>query len=403
MVSRRTALLSGVALAAGLPTATAAPASALQSAPARLTLPAPTGRQRIGSTSLHLIDASRPDPWVPTQPFRELMIQLWYPAVAVHGCARVPWMTPVTARAYEQVYGYPALPVPITSAYLGAPVRRHMSRRGDGWPVVLYSHSLGGDRAEATALVEDLASHGYIVVAIDHIHDADVVELPDGRVQTSAMPPLTKDNEIPVTTKAIESRVADVRFVLDQLAALNRGDNPDHERRPLPVGLRGALDLGAVAMFGHSDGGSTTAHALHAEPRIAAGVNLDGTLWTPEAVAGSDRPLLLFGRQDLDPYEASTWAAFWKNQRGPKLQLNLMGSTHHTFVDFAVLVPQAAPILGLSPEQVIALVGTINGQRAVAVLRTYLNAYFGAYLRHHDSSLLTGPSPCSPEIRFASH
>jgi predicted dienelactone hydrolase len=146
-----------------------------------------------------------------------------------------------------------------------------------------------------------------------------------------------------VTTKAIESRVADVRFVLDQLAALGRGDNPDHERRPLPSGLRGALDLGAVGMFGHSDGGATTAHALHTDPRITAGANLDGTLWTPEAVAGSDRPLLLFGRQDLDPYEANTWAAFRKNQRGPKLQLNLTGSTHLTFIGFAVLVPQAAP------------------------------------------------------------
>jgi predicted dienelactone hydrolase len=199
------------------------------------------------------------------------------------------------------------------------------------------------------------------------------------------------------------SRVADVRFVLDQLAALNRGNNPSHERRPLPFGLRGALDLGAIAMFGHSDGGATTAHALHADPRIRAGINLDGTLWTPEAVAGSDHPLLLFGRQDLDPYEASTWAAFRTNRRGPKLQLNLTGSTHLTFIDFAVLVPQAAPLLGLSPDRVSALIGTINGQRAVAVQRIYLNAYFDRYLRHHDSSLLTGPSPCYPEIRFASY
>jgi hypothetical protein len=186
-ISRRTALLSGVALAVGLPIAAAAPASARQSAPTRFTLPAPTGRHRVASTSLRLIDTSRPDPWVPTQPFRELMIQLWYPAAAVHGYPRVPWMTPVTARAWEQFYGYPALPVPITTAYLGAPTRQ---RRG-GWPVVLYSHGLQGDRAEATALVEDLASHGYVVVTIDHIHDADAVELPDGRCRPPPCPATT--------------------------------------------------------------------------------------------------------------------------------------------------------------------------------------------------------------------
>jgi dienelactone hydrolase len=394
-IPRRAALLSGLALPLGLMITGAAPATARQSAPSRFTLPAPTGHHRLGTTSLDLIDTSRPDPWVPAQPFRELIIQLWYPAHAVDGYPRVPWMTPVTARAYEQFYGYPVLPLPITSAYLGAPARQ---RRG-GWPVVLYSHSLQGDREEATALVEDLASHGYVVVTIDHIHDADVVELPDGQVETSALP----GDDIQETTKAIESRVADVRFVLDQLAALNRGDNPDHEHRPLPSGLRGALDLDAVGMFGHSDGGATTAHAIHADPRITAGINLDGTLWTPEAVAGSDRPFLLFGRQDLDPFEASTWAAFWKNQRGPKLQLNLTGSQHLTFTDLAVLEPQAAPILGLSPAQVIAGVGTINGQRAVTVERTYINAWFDMYLRHHNSHLLTGPSPRYPEVVFASH
>ncbi|TCO49702.1 alpha/beta hydrolase family protein [Actinocrispum wychmicini] len=372
-ISRRTAL----ALAVGLPIVLAKPAAALQ--PARLTLPASTGRHRVASTSMHLVDASRPDPWVPTQPFRELMIQLWYPAGAVQGYPRVPWMTPGTARAYEQVHGYPALDLPITDAYLGAPAHQH---RG-GWPVVLYSHGLGGNRAEGTALVEDLASHGYVVVTIDHVHDADVVEFPDGRVETSAMPPLTDDNEIQVTTKAIESRVADVRFVLDQLHAL-------------PV----ALDLGAVGMFGQSDGGATTAHAVHVDRRITAGVNLDGTLWTPEAVAGSDRPFLLFGRQDLDPREASTWAAFRANQRGPQLQLNLTGAKHLTFTDLAVLLPQAASALHLPPDRVAALVGTINGQRAIAVQRAYVRAFFGKYLRRHDSPLLTGPSPRYPEVQY---
>jgi hypothetical protein len=191
------------------------------------------------------------------------------------------------------------------------------------------------------------------VVTIDHIHDAGVVELPGGRVETIAVPPPPSQDDNQQTTKEIDSRVADVRFVLDQLAVIDHGGNPDHEDRPLPRGLRGALDLGRTGMFGQSDGGSTTVHAIHADARIAAGVDLDGTLWTPQAVDGSDRPLLLFGRQDLDSFEAATWAEFWTKQRGPKLQLTLEGSTHDTFTDFAALVPQAAPILGKPPSWVI--------------------------------------------------
>lgn len=404
-VRRRTALLAAAVLASGIPLAATVSASASQSAPVhctppapvQFTLPAPTGRHRIGTTSLHLVDTSRPDPWVPTRSVRELMIQIWYPAATVHGSPRAPWMTPAAARAYERANGLPVFNWPTTAAHLDAPAQR---RRG-GRPVVLYSHGLGGNRAEVTALVEDLASHGYIVVTIDHIHDAGVVELPDGRVETGAIPEFDEHNEVPLTTKAVQARVTDTHFVLDQLAAINRGANPDHERRPLPRGLRSAFDLDHVGMFGHSDGGTTTAHAIHTDTRITTGINLDGTLWTPEAAAGSDRPFLQFGKQDLDPFQATTWAAFRANQRGPRLELHLTGSTHSTFEDFAVLLPQAAPFLCVTPEQVTAVVGTIDGQRAVATLRTYVNAYLDTYLRHHHSRLLDRPSPRYPEIRFA--
>lgn len=153
-------------------------------------------------------------------------------------------------------------------------------------------------------------------------------------------------------------------------------------------------------MFGHSDGGSATAHALHADARITAGVNMDGVLRTPQAVDGSGRPLLLFGEQDLSSDEAASWAEFWKKQRGPKLQLSLLGSRHATFTDFAALVSQAAPILGEPPSWVIKGIGTINGERAVTVERAYIGAWFDMYLRHHDSHLLAGPSPRYPEARF---
>ncbi|WP_343869902.1 hydrolase [Dactylosporangium roseum] len=391
-------LLVGIVVTSGLPMAAAPRAAASAPPTVQLRLPAPTGRHGIGTVSLHLVDPSRPDPWVPTQPFRELMIQLWYPAAAVDGYPLAPWLEPATVAAYEQSNGLPAgvLSWPSTHANVGAPMARHAGRR----PVVLYSHGLGGGRTENTGLVEDLASHGYIVVAIDHIHDARVVGLPDGRLETTAIPELTHDNELRLTTQAVDARVRDTRFVLDQLAAINGGDNPDAERRPLPRGLRGTLDLNHIGMFGHSDGGATTAAAMHLDSRISAGVNLDGTLWTPEARAGSTRPLLLFGKQNLDPFQANTWAAFWASHRGPKLRLSLIGSTHATFEDVAVLVPQAASTLGISAERLAAAFGAIDGQRAIVILRAYLKAYFDVYLRHRGDRLLNGPTVRYPEVQF---
>jgi predicted dienelactone hydrolase len=407
-ITRRAALLSGAAVAVGLSAAAAKPAAALQratgpqqatglrSAATRLTLPAPTGHYRLGTVSLDLIDTSRPDPWVPAIPFRELIVQFWYPAAEVEGFPRAPYFTPITARAYEQAQSLPVINWPVTHAHVGAPVHP----RAGGWPVVLFSPGQGGERSDTTSLVEDLASRGYVVVTIDHIHDCNVVELPDGRVETSAIT-FTPETELQVTIKGVESRAADVRFILDQLAVITAGGNPDHEHRPLPRGLRGGLDLRRVGMFGHSDGGSTTGHVMHDDPRIIAGVDLDGTFWTQQGTDGSDRPLLLFGEQDLAPLEASSWAEFLKNQRGPKLQLSLLGSKHLTFTDFAPLLPQVALIIGQSQTWVDQGIGTI-GPHAVAVERAYISAWFDTFLRHRGSHLLAGPSPRYPEVVFVS-
>jgi hypothetical protein len=48
----------------------------------------------------------------------------------------------------------------------------------------------------------------------------------------------------------------DIRFVLDRTEDLAAGHNPDAEHRALPAGLRGALDLHRIGMFGWSKGGT---------------------------------------------------------------------------------------------------------------------------------------------------
>ena len=368
------------------------------SEPRRTTLPAPTGHDWVGTVSLHLVDRSRPDPWVPEIPDRHLMVQIWYPAASTAGHRQEPWMAPHAAEAYQETIGIPpgAVEFPVTHAYADAPVR---PRRG-GRPVVLYSPGLGGERIETTAIVEDLASRGYVVVTVDHVHDSSFVELPDGSVETSAIPELTDDNEIAVTTKAVDARVADIGFVLDQLEVIDRGANPDAERRALPRGLGDALDLDRIGIFGHSDGGTTAIAALNTDPRIATGVNLDGTMWTAESTVGSDRPLLFFGREDHNKESDPTWAELWANHLGPKLELTLVGSTHTTFTDLVVLVPQVADVLGWDPAQVEDAVGSIDGPRATTILRRYLGAHFDLQLRGRDRQLLDEPSDCYPEVLF---
>src|SRR5919199_1032949 len=241
-----------------------------------------------------------------------------------------------------------------------------------------------------------LVDRSYVVATIDHTHDASEVEFPDGRVEVSAVPPITPE----VVAKAVAVRVADTRFVLDSLVALNAGRNPDAERRPLPAGLRGALNLLRVGMFGHSLGGATAAQAMYEDRRIKAGVNLDGTMAGAVVNAGLDRPFMLVAAQNHGRDTDASWARFWVNLRGWRLNLRLTGAGHNSFTDVQVLIPQLARVLQLPPEVVQQLIGTVDPHRSVLIQRAYLTAFFDLHLLHRDGRLLRRPSPRFPELRF---
>ncbi|MFC6929426.1 hypothetical protein ACFQHO_03045 [Actinomadura yumaensis] len=106
----------------------------------RLALPEPTGPRRVGTTSLHLIDRSRRDPWTSPAP-RELMVSLWYPARGAAGHPRAPWFPPAASELYEQQTSQglrtplDGVDFPVTHGHEGAPV----AVRPGGHPVVLYS------------------------------------------------------------------------------------------------------------------------------------------------------------------------------------------------------------------------------------------------------------------------
>lgn len=264
------------------------------------------------------------------------MIQIWYPAARVTGRLRAPWMTPAAARHFQSSGLLPTGYVTLPDSHAGpdAPALTAGGRR----PVILYSHGHGQHRSSSLSLVEDLASHGYVVVTIDHTYDAGQVEFPGGRVETYGMPELSPDlppaEEARIVGKAVRVRVDDVRYTLKELRRAVR-----HETPGFPVGLRDIMDLSRTAMFGHSLGGATTAEAMCAGLPITAGVNLDGALFGEVVTRGVDRPLLLVGADQPDD---TTWLDTWPHLRGWRRFMRLAGSEHFSFTDYEALLPQAA-------------------------------------------------------------
>lgn len=413
------ALLAATAvLGTAVVPAAAAAAPAVAERRAQAWLPQPTGPYPVGTTSLHLTDTGRQDPWRPGRD-RELMISLWYPtARPAVGDERARYMEPAAAEHFGSADGAGVFNYRTLSDRTDWPAVRTHARQdapalpgGRPRPVVLYSAGLGDPRTWGTGLVEDLASRGYVVVTVDHTYDASEVAFPDGSLATSVFPAMlgTPDLDIgALLRKALRTRVDDTRFVLDELGALRTDGR-------LPAGLGSSLDLTRIGMAGHSAGGFTAVQTMHDDPRITAGVNLDGQLHFPgptgegvflSSVAedGLDRPFLLMGTGSADSgdyHHQPGWDALWQHSRGWRADVTLAGSQHGSYTDAQSLLPQLARQGAVAGDVLRADVGDVRPERAVLATRAYVASFFDRWLRGHDDHLLDGPSPRFPEMGFA--
>ena len=344
-------------------------------------LPAPTGDRPVGTTTLHLEDTSRPDPWVPST-HRELMVSLYYPAVTRRG-PRARYVTPTESALMLDRAGLTDLPPDLLSgiranAVTDAPPaagRRHRT------PLVVLSPGFVNGRATLTTLAEDLASRGYVVAVVDHTHENIATTFPDGRVTTCVA--CEVDDSPGFWEKLGAGRAADVSFVLDQLTG------PLRHRRGANL-----VDPARIAMAGHSAGGASAIQAMLADDRIRAGVDLDGSTHIPIPDEGLSRPFLFVGNKDIyvpgsmGPYRG--WERDWPRLTGWKRWLVVEGTRHASFTDLGVLADQLGVDIG----------ATIDANRAVAVTRTYTAAFFDLHLRGVPQPLLERPSADYPEVTF---
>ncbi|GAA2966345.1 lipase [Actinokineospora diospyrosa] len=373
----------------------AVPATASQG----VSTPGLSGRYPVGTREVHAVDPGRADPWVP-QRRRELMLTVSYPAARAGG-PRAPWLPSGVAAAFTQLaaspefLGLPAGTVDWTSVRRRAVLDAAPAR--GRWPVVLFSPGFAGPREFYADKVDDLASRGYVVVSMSHTFESAAVQFPDGRVEYGRADVGNGADK----KKAIDTRVADTRFVLDRLADLS------------------FADTSRIGMAGHSYGGYTTGETMVVDRRVKAGVNIDGALghgvgqYLPGRVVteGLDRPFLLFGGDDVDPVTGRelehshvdrdldpSWADFWATQRGWKRDLHLDRSTHFSFTDLQFIVPQVRAHLPAGAQE--RVIGTVNPTRSVAAQRDYLAGFFDLHLKGWDRHLFAGSSPCHPDTRL---
>src|SRR6266446_6634719 len=231
--------------------------SSIASLPMSVSTPAPSGSQVIGTRVMQVTDAERVDPFVADGSKRQLMLRFWYPATPGSACPRAEYTTPAVWSYFAELTGV-RLPRVMTHSCLDAPVAQA------AFPIVIFSPGLTATFTDYTFLFEDLASRGYIVVSVDHTHEATAVAFADGRMAKSFYGShLTRIEGLDERALAVteSARLGDVQLILDELQRLNvRRDSA----------FAAHLDTAAIAIAGHSLGGLTALQALESESTTRA-------------------------------------------------------------------------------------------------------------------------------------
>ncbi len=379
----------------------------------------PTGPYRVGVLNLQAVDSTRSE-LLTEDPsdLRTVSAQVWYPARPDDSARPEKYRTREMTRAAASFLGWPIL---FNSFFELVDSHSFPASPPDGsdapYPVILYHHGYGGFTRVHVALIEDLVSHGYVVASIGHAFESMFLETPSGGLilfdpdnpaYTARLEEAHGEEQERLKDRVVESGSieeqgdayrallaasprhqestrtwsADGSFVLDRLAKLNTSEGL----------LDGLLDLARVGVIGHSLGGAAAGQAVTDDPRVIAGVDLDGFMFGDLIDADSDAPFMyVSAARPWAGVGGSALTVFFERSAGPSYLVVIDGFEHSTFTDLPLF-------LSVWPGEEAEL----DGERALGIQRAYVRAFFDRHMRDADATLLDGPSRDFPEVSIRS-
>lgn len=355
-------------------------------------LPKPTGSFAVGRTSYNWTDPSRNETFTEANGSRrKLAVWVWYPADLkenVKNAEYLPgkWKTEQDKNTGMMIYLQQNLTKIQTNSYEDAP----LSTKQGKYPLVVFEPGMGKIVFNYTALAENLASHGYIVLAINPTYSSDFVVFSDGstayKTSKGSVPEGdATDKELnDAGQKLVKTWSKDMSFAISKLdeMSLEKGNMwTEH------------VDMEHIGAFGHSFGGAASAEASVTDKRIKASIDIDGYLYGVQK--SPQKPLMFImsqhGQNGIDLLESNKIHDFYNSINKDRYIIEIPKAAHFSFTDNTLFF---SPIL-----KAMGIYGTINGERGLQITNSYIATFFDKYLKNVDSNLLDQKQSYYPEVK----
>jgi dienelactone hydrolase len=320
----------------------------------------PTGKYSIGTQVYFWTDKSRGEVYT-TDPsdYRELMVQIWYPAKGGENYQKAPHIT-FPEKAISSIARTAGLPstfgkhgtqLTSNSVFGLLPIQKKQ------FPLILFSHGDGGLLNQNTSQIEELVSNGYIVIACNHTYNASITFDKKGKSipyqQNISWNEQAQYHKKYYTNLLINYRYQDLVFLLN---TLKQNQFDDGSLNP----FKNKIDFEKVGAMGHSMGGGTTYVAMLKNSEVKAGVALDGWffgLLDKDAKTNTKKPFLHLGQEQFLDIDIEGDINFSKDgKRNFEIYNTILAtneesygvyiknSLHYSFTDMKLIYNQGAPL-----------------------------------------------------------
>jgi dienelactone hydrolase len=347
--------------------------------------PRQRGQYKVGKTLFEMVDESRPETFSNAGDMRDIVLTIYYPANVAPGDKPSPYVQGKLAEVMARMAGIPRILLNTfhSQCYDGAAA----ASSNDPFPVLLFSQGFAGQLPWYSALLEEVASHGYVIICISHPYTDLYSVYPDGRVvymngpgggdlqYADTHPELFPDRK--TYDAAVETILKvwtdDTIFILDRLKDMNA-------RHDI---LAGKLDLASVGIFGHSFGGSTAIDAMHRNSSIKAGINLEGAILGNAVTQGIEKPLLIIETPTMAPRDLAFSGNLQKilAMSEHSYIMVIKGAGHISFMpDVAFLKMKYGPLVRQD-------VGAMDPERSFDIIASSIVQFFDQELKGIPAAL----------------